>query len=143
MTSRLLILGLGLAASLLVWRAFPGSISGGTHCDFTFGSFCSISSAVKMYQVNHGRLPTEAEGLSALVKRPASLPPDESWSPLMDELPVDAWGHAYQYRRDHSLERGFGLYSLGPDGISATQGNDPDDRNTWEHDRPRAGFTGS
>ncbi|MDB6076730.1 MAG: gspG [Akkermansiaceae bacterium] len=137
------LLGMAGAVALLVGRCASDPMREGTHCDFTFGTLCSISSAVKMYQVNHGRLPTEAEGLSALVKRPASLPPAENWSPLMDKLPVDAWGHAYQYRRDRSLKDGFGLYSLGPDGISATLGNDPDDRNTWDHDKPRAGLTGS
>jgi hypothetical protein len=32
----------------------------------------------------------------------------------------------------------FGFYSVGADGISRTQGNDPDDINTWHYEQPAA-----
>jgi hypothetical protein len=52
----------------------------------------------------------------------------------MDEVPTDAWGNSYHYIVSEEFEHGFGLYSLGPDGFSGTQGNDPDDWNSWSDD---------
>jgi hypothetical protein len=54
---------------------------------------------------------------------------------MTDEIPVDPWGHPYQYRRDPSLMAGFGLYCLGEDGVSYSQGNDPDDVNSWNRSK--------
>lgn len=75
-------------------------------------------SVVELYQKQEGRLPTPEEGLKAIAS--------------MHGMPaVDPWGHPYAYLRGDGLPDGFGIYSMGPDGVSTTQGNDPDDLNSW------------
>lgn len=48
----------------------------------------------------------------------------------------DPWGNAFQAIRDFKSANGktvkLGIYTLGRDGISKTNGNDPDDLNTWD-----------
>jgi hypothetical protein len=48
--------------------------------------------------------------------------------------PLDPWGHPYVflYRDPISRELGdYAVYSCGPNGTSATDGNDPDDVRSW------------
>ena len=60
--------------------------------------------------------------------------------PYLDQpfAPEDPWGHPYVYRFPglHSTN-GYDLYSIGPDGISKTGGNDLDDISNW--DKPASG----
>ncbi len=48
---------------------------------------------------------------------------------------LDIWGNPYRAVRDLTLPDGtvveLGVYSMGEDGSSASDGNDPDDINTW------------
>jgi len=105
--------------------------------------FLAISNGLKTFRIQAGRYPTEAEGLMALVEKPATYPADRSWQPIMKKLPQDPWGNPVHYIRTPRLEKefGFGLYSTGADGISRSQGNDPDDWNSWTEDgRGRGSF---
>lgn len=81
-------------------------------------------SAVEIFRVKEGRLPTPEEGLKAITSMHAGI-----------KL-VDPWGHPYAYLRGDGLPDGFGIYSMGPDGISSTQGNDSDDLNSWTSSAP-------
>jgi len=49
---------------------------------------------------------------------------------------VDPWGHSYKCRRNVVMPDGTvtdsGIYSLGEDGVSASNGDDPDDLNSWD-----------
>ena len=64
------------------------------------------------------------------------LPPTH---PLAKELGTssrkDPWGHPYRCIRFAHTYRGerraFGIFSMGRDGVSATDGNDSDDLNSW------------
>lgn len=54
----------------------------------------------------------------------------------LEDFPVlDPWGRPYRYVRDMTLpDRAvvdFGVYSLGEDGKSTSNGNDPDDISSW------------
>ncbi len=83
-----------------------------------------------------GELPTEKQGLSALSEKPENYPADREWVQIL-ELPIkDPWSNPYQYFRALDLKNGYGIYSLGPDGISATRGNDLDDFKSWQRDKP-------
>jgi general secretion pathway protein G len=42
--------------------------------------------------------PSEEQGLSALIARPTTNPLPDQWVQSMDEIPIDSWGTAYQYR---------------------------------------------
>ena len=54
------------------------------------GDMISIGAALKMFNIHAGRYPTEEEGLTALVERPATYPADKRWQKIMDKLPLFA-----------------------------------------------------
>ncbi|MFC7335766.1 type II secretion system protein GspG [Haloferula chungangensis] len=98
------------------------------------GDFNSLGAAVRIYKTTTGILPDPELGLGCLVHRPASLPPQARWTQLLDEVPTDPWGIPYSYVAGDGYPSGFGFYSPGKDGISRTQGNDPDDINSWSEE---------
>ena len=94
-----------------------------------------------MFEALNGRLPTNEEGLQALLVNPdpANL---HKWSKLIDTLPKDPWGREYQYfTRSSDGKLSYGIYSFGKDGISHSNGNDPDDFNSWEKLRQETSHT--
>lgn len=91
----------------------------------------SLRMDLLMFEAINGRVPTHEEGLQAVVKNPD---PErlKHWRAWRAELPKDPWGHNYQYVvAAPGGDQPFGIYSFGPDGVSRSGGNDPDDRNTW------------
>ena len=74
------------------------------------------------YRTMAGSLPSGAQGLYALVRRPEGDPIPQRWHQLMDAgMLVDLWGHPYQYRNPGKRHpEGFDIYSLGPDGKEGT-----------------------
>jgi type II secretion system protein G len=96
--------------------------------------FLSISNALKTFEIHSGRYPTAEEGLRALVERPANWPMEKPWQQIMLKIPSDPWGNPYFYVASPSSGEGFGLYSMGRDGVSSSKGNDPDDWNTWSEE---------
>ena len=60
--------------------------------------FKSFRSALHMYRINARVYPSTAQGLGALVTKPSLAPEPEKWAQVMTYLPVDPWGHAYDYR---------------------------------------------
>ena len=79
----------------------------------------SYSVALITYRGRAGSFPTTAEGLDALVKRPASAP--ANWQPAMSRLQPDPWGRPYQYVSPNPATpndlKSYDLFSLGPDGV--------------------------
>jgi hypothetical protein len=67
------------------------------------------------------------------------LPPSHQiWQQLREHPGVDPWGQPYRCIRNRHLTDGtlveLGVYSIGRDGVSESQGNDPDDLNSWNKD---------
>jgi len=93
-----------------------------------------IAQALKMYRMDVGTYPSTEEGLQALVERPDSIPEDsDKWGPepyIEDpETLKDPWGNEYQYRYPGEFnEKGYDLWSLGPDGEDGTE----DDIGNWK-----------
>ena len=63
----------------------------------------------------------------------------EEEQPLLGPQPeLDAWKHPYRCVRDirgaDEAQIAVGAYSLGEDGVSNSNGNDPDDLNSWDPD---------
>ena len=88
--------------------------------------------ALDTFQIDVGRFPTTAEGLRALVEKPASN--SEGWleSYLKRDIPKDSWGNEYIYRYPGQYnQEGYDLSSIGPDG---KQGGD-DDIINWSLER--------
>jgi general secretion pathway protein G len=94
-----------------------------------------LSAAVEVYRITTGTLPPCEAGLDALVRRPKSLKAETPWNPIMNKIPLDPWDRPYVLIVDPGLQKGYGIYGKGPDGISRTVGNDPDDYNTWSPTR--------
>ena len=88
--------------------------------------------ALDTFQIDVGRFPTTAEGLRALVEKPASN--SEGWLEpyLKRDIPNDPWGNEYLYRYPGQYNQdGYDLSSIGPDG---KQGGD-DDIINWSQER--------
>ena len=97
-----------------------------------------LEGALNTFQLEHGRYPSQREGLSALVTGPSDTP-QTNFIAYIKTLPKDWWDRDYVYRFPgvHNPES-FDLYSLGEDGVSKTGGNDLDDINHWNERRPWA-----
>ena len=87
----------------------------------------TLTTALGMYKVQTGSLPTTEQGLQALVSRPSGAGAPKRWREILDDLPTDPWGKPYDYRRPGKKNpRSYDLYSLGEDGVESEDdiGND-------------------
>jgi len=84
----------------------------------------AFDKALDQYRLDTGHYPNTAQGMSALMTKPANEP---NWQGpyLKKALPPDPWGNAYQYRQPG--ERGeYDLYSYGKDGQPGGSGEAAD-----------------
>ena len=83
-----------------------------------------IEQGVDLFKLDVGRYPNDAEGLRALVDRPATA---SGWNGpyLKKGLPADPWGGAYQYKLQ-GRHGGPDIFSLGGDGRPGGDGEDAD-----------------
>jgi general secretion pathway protein G len=75
----------------------------------------SLSSALDLYHLDNGRYPTAAEGLGALVQKPATA---TSWNgPYLSGtlVPSDPWGRPYVYKFP-GQHGAYDIVSFGPEG---------------------------
>ena len=87
----------------------------------------TLESAITIFYLDTGRIPTESEGLAALVEAPSDL---EGWDgPYMPRVPVDPWGNPYQYRATGIAVDSIGIHSLGRNGID--ESGYGDDISSW------------
>lgn len=90
----------------------------------------NIMTQLRMYDTLNGGYPSTAQGLAALVQRPAGEPQARQWKQLLDEVPVDPWGHPYQFRNPATKSKDkVDLFSMGDDGIADTE----DDIGNWQN----------
>jgi len=92
-----------------------------------------FESSLKLYAQAMAEYPSTAQGLNALIARPADVRNPAKWEgPYLDKgsVPMDPWNNPYQYaypgQRNPS---GFDLWSMGPDGVDGSGdevGNWPD-----------------
>ena len=91
----------------------------------------TIKTLMIIFDAVNGRLPSVEEGLNALITNPdaANLP---KWRQIVEKIPNDPWSHPYQYLLLTTDSRPtFSIYSFGRDGVSHSNGNDPDDVSSW------------
>lgn len=87
-----------------------------TETDFT-----AIVTQLKTYEMMNYNFPTTQQGLDALVSRPTAEPVPKRWVQLLDHVPQDPWGPAYNYASPGKKNpSGFDLYSSGPDKQAGT-----------------------
>ena len=87
----------------------------------------ALDKALEQYRLDTGHFPTQEQGITAIVKKPANEP---RWDGpyLKKELPMDPWGRSFVYK--FPGERGdFDLVSLGKDGAPGGSGESADLRN--------------
>ncbi|MFW6146498.1 MAG: type II secretion system major pseudopilin GspG [Planctomycetota bacterium] len=78
----------------------------------------SLKDALTRYEAAAAAYPTTAEGLEALVEKPASWPEDVPWQRFLDRrsVPADPWNEDYVYRCPGTLNpNSYDLLSKGPD----------------------------
>ena len=87
-----------------------------------------LDKALEIFKLDVGRYPSNAEGLQALVAKPASA---GGWNGpyLKGGLPADPWGNAYRYANP-GPGGGIEILSLGADNAPGGEGENADVRNT-------------
>ena len=91
------------------------------------GDLTVINSALLQYHMDNFLLPSNEQGLSALVSKPynSPIPKNYKQSGYLVELKKDPWNNEYQYV--YPGEHGqFDIYSLGRDGEVGGEGLDSD-----------------
>ena len=86
----------------------------------------NFRTSMDLFRLDLGRYPSSAEGLKALVVRPAGL---DRWNgPYLDgdDAPADPWGHAYRYEVPGQGGRPYRVTSYGADGKPGGEGEDAD-----------------
>ena len=125
-----LVLVLSIIAILVAAVALNSSAFLGSAQDTTVkGDLQKIATALIAYQGDAGRLPTNEQGLEALVTKPTKPPIPDKWYPYMDELPQDPWKNQYHYRYPGTKsKKGYDIWSSGADG----QDGNADDIGNWK-----------
>jgi len=87
----------------------------------------TIVQALKLYRLDNFSYPTNAQGLSALVKKPEMDPLPANWKTggYLDQLPKDPWGHDYQYINP-GIHGEIDVFSYGADGVAGGEGVNAD-----------------
>lgn len=86
----------------------------------------NLATALQLYELDNGILPTTEEGLGALRTPPGSA---VDWQgPYLDKKPKDPWRREYQYRSPGTHRTyDYDLFSFGRDGVESK-----DDIVNWE-----------
>jgi general secretion pathway protein G len=85
----------------------------------------AFEKSLDTYRLDVGRFPSTDEGLAALLEAPASASLKWNGPYLKKVVPLDPWGHPYQYRAP-GVKGDFDIISLGRDGQSGGAGEDAD-----------------
>ncbi len=91
--------------------------------------FSTIGTALSLYRLDNGTLPTTGQGLAALRTQPTLEPRPRRYKSggYIRELPVDPWGRPYVYLSPgRDADKAYDLYTLGADGEPGGEGQDAD-----------------
>jgi general secretion pathway protein G len=114
---------LGLLATIAVPQAIK--YLGGAKTDTAKIQIRNLGGTLDLYRLDVGRYPSQAEGLEALVTRPAGV---ERWNgPYVkkrDSL-IDPWGRAYLYRVPGQHGE-YDLFTFGADNTAGGDGENQD-----------------
>ena len=114
---------IGLLAALVLPRF--GDAFGKGQRKSTEAQMSSLESAVESFKLDHGRYPTQEEGLGALIIRPSDIE-EADWKPYLSKatLPMDGWKRPFIYKTDDDF--GFRIISYGADGQPGGDGENKD-----------------
>jgi len=93
----------------------------------------TMMQALKLYKLDNQRYPTTAQGLQALIVKPATQPLPTNWKDggYLERLPKDPWGNAYLYLAP-GIKSETDVFSYGADGQPGGNGNESD-IGSWEN----------
>jgi len=113
---------IGLLAGLVAPRYFD--TVGKSKSKIARAQMDSFEKALEQYRLDVGSLPTQEQGLLALMTAPAGV---ARWQGpyLKKAVPPDPWGHAYVYKLSAD-RRDVDIISLGADGQPGGSGEDKD-----------------
>ena len=116
---------IGLLAAFVVPKIF--SNLGKTKKDIARAKMALIENSIARFQLDCGRIPTQDEGIEALIVPPPEL--EDKWSgryAKQSEI-IDPWGNAYIYIEQGEINIGsYDLISLGADGTEGGEGENED-----------------
>ena len=86
-----------------------------------------LEKTLELFKLDVGRFPSTAEGLDALVNKPAAA---NGWNGpyLKGGVPNDPWGKPYKFTSP-TADGGVEIVSLGADGLPGGEGENADIRN--------------
>lgn len=95
----------------------------------------ALESALNLYKLDNFTYPSTDQGLQALVTKPSGDPAAPNWKQggYVDRLPVDPWGHEYQYLNP-GVHGDIDIFSYGADGRPGGTGINADIGN-WTLDK--------
>ena len=86
--------------------------------------------ALGLYRMNHGSVPTAAQGLAALCAKPSAPPVPDNYPPEGylegGKVPLNPWGHPYAYLVPGPRGQPFEIVSYGADGEPGGEGENAD-----------------
>ena len=85
----------------------------------------AFEKSLDTYRLDVGRYPTTEEGLGALLGAPPAAGTRWNGPYLKKAVPLDPWGHAYQYRAPGSKGE-YDIVSMGKDGQPGGSGDNAD-----------------
>ncbi|MDN4052422.1 type II secretion system major pseudopilin GspG [Massilia sp. YIM B02763] len=85
----------------------------------------AFEKSLDTFRLDVGRYPTTEEGLNALMTAPPTAAAKWNGPYLKKGVPVDPWGHTYQYRAPGTKAE-YEVLSLGKDGQPGGEGDNAD-----------------
>jgi general secretion pathway protein G len=116
---------IALLAVFVVPRAFRGL--GKAKSQIAKGKIAILESALARFEYSCGRLPTDSEGLGALLVAPADV--QERWEgPYLKKSDLnDPWDRPYMYVQQGTVNvGGYDIFSYGADGQAGGDGDNAD-----------------
>jgi general secretion pathway protein G len=114
---------IGLLAGIVAPRYF--SQVGKSRVKAASAQLDALDKALEQFRIDVGRLPSTEEGLAALNTAPPGI---TNWEGpyLKKAVPLDPWGHPYNYAQPGTHQNDFDLASYGRDGQVGGTGEDAD-----------------
>ena len=116
---------IAMLAVFVVPRAFKGL--GKAKADIARGKIGILESGISRFQYDCGRIPTDDEGLEALLIAPADL--EEKWGGRYCKRSdlEDPWGNPFGYMAEGMINIGsYDLICFGADGVEGGEGDNAD-----------------
>jgi len=113
----ILIIGLIMGAALGTF----GGVKDTARITTTRAKIQSVSALISSYELLAGRVPTESQGLQALITKPSSSPEPRRWQQQIKNIPTDAWQNELVYKNPGTIDKGtYEIVSKGKDGELGT-----------------------